>query len=71
MTKLDNAKLADAFREIDKRDDLILLHKKAFDNEVEINKMLRKQLIKERRRNRLNKFLYLVAGAGGTYLILK
>lgn len=75
MTKIDNMKLADAFLEIDKRDDLIDIYKQGLANEEKISKELRKELVKERRRNRFNKWIYFVGGAGigiiGTKQILK
>jgi hypothetical protein len=68
MTRTDKQKLEDAFREIQKRDDLILLHKQGLAMEEKINKELRTQLVKERRRKGLWKFGGVTIGVVGTVL---
>jgi len=71
MTLTDKQQLADAFREIEKRDDLILIHKQGLDIEAKINKELKKQLVRERRKKIANKFIYFSAGFGSMLLISK
>jgi hypothetical protein len=68
MTRTDKQKLEDAFREITKRDDLILLHKQGSEIQEKINKELRNQLIKERRRKGMWKYGGITIGVVGTVL---
>jgi glutamate synthase domain-containing protein 3 len=68
MTRTDKQKLEDAFREIQKRDDLVHLWKQAVETEEKINKELRTQLVKERRRKGLWKFGGVTIGVVGTVL---
>jgi hypothetical protein len=68
MTRTDKQKLEDAFREITKRDDLILLHKQGSEIQENINKELRNQLIKERRRKGMWKYGGITIGVVGTVL---